>query len=550
MSQRSDAIVIGAGHNGLVCAFYLAAAGLKVTVLEARNVVGGAAVTEEFAPGFRNSTASYTVSLLQPKVIADMALARHGLRVVLRKVDNFLPTEGPEHLLAGRGGVTRREIARHSPADAERYDDYVAALDGVVAVLRQWLLRRPPNAGGGVADLLALVQLGRGVGRLPLAEQRRLLDFFTRPAGEILERYFSHDLVQALFGFDAVVGNFAGPWTPGSAYVLLHHVFGEAAGVQGAWGHAIGGMGAVTEAMARACRDQGVEIVTGAPVSEIIVERGRAAGAVAGGRPYLARAVAAGVNPKLLFDRLLPDGAVPADAKAHMAGWKAESATFRMNVALSKLPRFASLPEPGDHLTAGIIIAPSLGYMDRAYLDARRDGWSAEPIVELLIPSTLDNSLAPPGAHVASLFCQHFRYDLPGGWDANRDRIADAIIAHVDRYAPGFAASVVARLALSPLDLERRFGLIGGDIFHGRMSLDQLFSARPMLGHADYRMPLAGLYLCGSGAHPGGGVTGAPGHNAAAAILKDRRHLFRRRNRRNSRALPRVSSKHHFDTGV
>lgn len=570
-----DVVVIGAGHNGLVCAFYLARAGLTVTVLEARDVLGGAAVTEEFAPGFRNSTASYTVSLLQPKVIADMALARHGLRVVLRRTDNFLPTMGGDHLLGGRGGLTKREIARHSAADAERYDDYIAALDGVVAVLRQWLLRAPPNAGGGIGDLMALIALGRGVGRLPLTEQRHLVDFFTKSAGEILERYFSHDLVQALFGFDAVVGNFASPWTPGSAYVLLHHVFGEAAGVPGAWGHAIGGMGAITQAMAAACREQGVEIVTGVPASEIVVEKGRAAGVVAGGRLYPARAVAAGVHPRRLFEALIPAGAVPAAEAAHMREWQSESATFRMNVALSKLPRFTSLPEPGDHLTAGIIIAPSLAYMDRAYLDAARDGVSAAPIVEMLIPSTLDDSLAPAGAHVASLFCQHFRYALPpeppawlslskpipssvpasregekeewpstgsgkseGGasaarWDAWRDPVADAIIAHVDRYAPGFAASVVGRLALSPLDLERRFGLIGGDIFHGRMSLDQLFSNRPMLGHADHRMPLPGLYLCGSGAHPGGGVTGAPGHNAAAAVLQDRRRLFWKRNGRN-----------------
>ncbi|HZG44773.1 MAG TPA: NAD(P)/FAD-dependent oxidoreductase, partial [Allosphingosinicella sp.] len=270
-SREADAnvIVIGAGHNGLVCAYYLASAGMKVTVLEARDVVGGAAVTEEFAPGFRNSTASYTVSLLQAKVIEDMRLYDHGLKVVLRKVDNFLPTEGPDYLLGGRDGLTKREIARHSRADAERYDAYIAALDGVVALLRQWLLRAPPNAGGGLGDLFALAQLGRGVGRLPLEEQRHLLDFFTKSATEILERYFSHDLVQALFGFDAVVGNFASPHSPGSAYVLLHHVFGEAAGVPGAWGHAIGGMGAITQAMAKACRSKGVEIVTGAPVDEI-----------------------------------------------------------------------------------------------------------------------------------------------------------------------------------------------------------------------------------------------------------------------------------------
>jgi phytoene dehydrogenase-like protein len=526
MGERgSDILIVGAGHNGLVCAFYLASRGLKVTILESRGVVGGAAVTEEFHAGFRNSTASYTVGLLNPKVIADMRLYQHGLKVVLRKVDNFLPTLGPDYLLAGRGGLTKREIARHSPADAENYDAYSAALNSVVGVIRQWLLRAPPNAGGGLADLLALLKLGAGVNRLTLEEQRQLVDFFTKSAADILRRYFSHALVQALFGFDAVVGHYASPYAPGSAYVLLHHVFGEAGGVEGAWGHAVGGMGAITQAMAKACREAGVEIVLDAPVDEIIVEKGRAAGAVAAGKTWRAKAVAAGVNPRLLFDRLLPDGAVAADVARRMAGWASESATFRMNVALSELPRFTSLPEPGDHLTAGIIVAPSLDYMDRAWLSARTDGFSAEPIVEMLIPSTLDDSLAPAGAHVASLFCQHFPYDVPGGWDSRREEAADAIIAHVDRYAPGFAASVVGRLALSPLDLERRFGLVGGDIFHGKMGLDQLFSNRPMLGHADYRMPLSGLYLCGSGAHPGGGVTGAPGHNAAQAILRDRRRL-------------------------
>jgi phytoene dehydrogenase-like protein len=524
-ASHSDVLIIGAGHNGLVCAYYLAARGLKVTMLEARPVVGGAAVTEEFHPGFRNSTASYTVSLLNPKIIRDLRLYEHGLRVVLRKIDNFLPTQGGDYLLSGRGGLTKREIARHSPADAENYDAYSEALNSVVGVLRQWLLRAPPNAGGGMGDILALLKLGAGVNRLSLEEQRHLVDFFTKSAADILHRYFSHELVQALFGFDAVVGHYASPYAPGSAYVLLHHVFGEAAGVEGAWGHAIGGMGAITRAMAKACQEKGVEIILDTPVDEIIVERGKAAGAVAGGRTYRAKAVAAGVNPKLLFDRLLPDRAVDPQIKRRMTGWASESATFRMNVALSELPRFTSLPERGDHLTAGIIVGPSLDYMDRAYLSARTEGFSREPVVEMLIPSTLDDSLAPAGAHVASLFCQHFPYDVSGGWDLRREEAAEAIIAHVDRYAPGFAASVVGRLALSPLDLERRFGLIGGDIFHGKMGLDQLFSNRPLLGHADYRMPLPGLYLCGSGAHPGGGVTGAPGHNAAAAILADRRRL-------------------------
>jgi phytoene dehydrogenase-like protein len=526
-SSDTDILIVGGGHNGLVCAFYLARRGLKVTVLERRHVVGGAAVTEEFAPGFRNSTASYTVSLLNPKVIEDMGLYRHGLKVVLRKIDNFLPTLGADHLLSGRGGLTRREIARHSAKDADGYDAYSRSLESVVALLKQWILRAPPNAGGGVADVLAALKLGGGVRSLDSGQRRDLLDFFTKSAGDILDRWFKTDIVKALFGFDAVVGNYASPYSPGSAYVLLHHLFGEAAGEAGAWGHAIGGMGAITQAMAKAARAEGVEIVLDSPVEEIIVERGRAAGAVAGGRTWRAKAVVANVNPRALFGELLPEGAVSADISRRMAGWSAESATFRMNVALSELPRFASLPEPGDHLTSGIIIGPSLGYMDRAYVSARAEGWSREPVVEMLIPSTLDDSLAPAGAHVASLFCQHFPYEVEGGWEARVDEAADQIIAHVDRYAPGFKASVVGRLALSPWHLEQRFGIPRGDIFHGKMGLDQLFSARPMLGHADYRMPLPGLYLCGSGAHPGGGVTGAPGHNAALAVLADRRKLMR-----------------------
>jgi len=519
----TDVLVIGAGHNGLACAFYLASRGLKVTMLERRHVVGGAAVTEEFAPGFRNSTASYTVSLLNPKVIEDMRLYDHGLKVVLRRMDNFLPTLGTDHLLSGRDGLTRREIARHSLKDAEGYDAYSHALESVVAILKQWILRAPPNAGGGLGDIFSALSLGNSVRGMTAEEQRNLFDFFTKSAGEILDRYFTTDIVQALFGFDAVVGNYASPYAPGSAYVLLHHLFGEAAGVPGAWGHAIGGMGAITQAMARAAQAKGVEIVVDAPVSELIVERGRAVGAVANGKAYRAKAVAANVNPHHLFTALLPKGAVAPEIERRMAGWGAESATFRMNVALSELPRFTSLPEPGDHLTAGIIIAPSLGYMDRAYTSARSEGWAREPIVEMLIPSTLDDSLPPEGAHVASLFCQHFPYDVAGGWEARVDEAADHIITHVDQYAPGFKASVIGRLALSPWHLEQRFGVPRGDIFHGKMGLDQLFSARPMLGHADYRMPLEGLYLCGSGAHPGGGVTGAPGHNAAKAILADRR---------------------------
>jgi phytoene dehydrogenase-like protein len=306
--------------------------------------------------------------------------------------------------------------------------------------------------------------------------------------------------------------------------VLLHHTFGEMNGKRGVWGHAIGGMGAITQAMAKAAGEYGVRIDVGSAVREIIVERGRAAGVVlADGTTVRARAVIANVNPQHLFQALVPAEAVPRAMAERMKTWKAGSGTFRMNVALSRLPTFTALPKAGDHLTAGTILAPSLSYMDEAYRDCVRYGWSRRPIVEMLIPSVLDDTLAPRGAHVASLFCQHVtpRFADGSSWDQHRETVADLMIDTVEAYAPGFKASVVGRQALSPFDLERTFGLLNGDIFHGALTLDQLFSARPMLGNADYRMPIPGLYLCGSGAHPGGGVTGAPGHNAAQAVIAD-----------------------------
>ena len=523
-----DAIIVGAGHNGLTCAAYLGKGGLKVKVVERRSVVGGAAVTAEFHPGFRNSVAAYTVSLLQPKVISDLSLHQYGLRIVERRAQNFLPSPEGQYLLTGEGR-TERELAKFSRKDAERYPAFSREIDAIADVLRSLVLEAPPNVVDGL-NVRTVRELARAAGvanrlrRLSMEERRALLDLFTKSAADYLDAWFEGDLVKALFGFDAVVGNYASPATPGTAYVMLHHAFGEVNGKRRVWGHALGGMGAISEAMAKAAGAQGVEIETGAPVREIIVERDRAAGVVlADGRSIRARAVAASVNPKLLYTRLLPEGALPADFLRRMRRWRCGSGTFRINVALSQLPRFTALPEAGDHHTAGIILAPSLAYMDRAYQDARNFGWSREPIIEMVIASTLDPGLAPAGAHVASLFCQHVAPELPdgGSWDQHRDAVAERMIETVDRYAPGFAASVVGRQALSPLDLERDFGLLGGDIFHGSLTLDQLFSARPMLGYADYRGPIAGLYHCGSGAHPGGGVTGAPGHNAAQVILSD-----------------------------
>ena len=525
MSTRdTDVVILGGGHNGLVCAFYLARAGLKVTVLERRGVVGGAAVTEEFHPGFRNSTASYTVSLLNPKIIADLDLARHGLRVVERRMSNFLPLDDGQYFTAGEGR-TQAEVARFSARDATRLPDYEARLETVAAVLRALVLETPPNLppeGGWLAalpEMLKSASVARRLGGLDLTGRRDVLDLFTKSAGDWLDGWFESDPIKALFGFDSVVGNYASPYTPGSAYVLLHHVFGDLNGRSGVWGHAIGGMGAITQAMAAACAGVGVDVRLDTPVARVRTENGRAVGAVTEtGDVVRARAVVSNLHPRLLFDRLVDPAVVPADFRERIANYASGSGTFRMNVALSELPTFTSLPGPGDHHTAGIIMAPSLAYMDRAHAEARLNGWSANPIIEMLIPSTLDDSLAPPGQHVASLFCQHVDPTLA---DDHRDTVADLMIETVDRHAPGFKASVLGRLALGPRDLERRFGLVGGDIFHGRLTLDQLFSARPVLGHADHRMPVPGLYLCGSGAHPGGGVTGAPGHNAARAVLKD-----------------------------
>jgi phytoene dehydrogenase-like protein len=529
-----DAVIIGGGHNGLVCAAYLAAAGLKVTVLERRRVVGGAAVTEEFFPGFRNSVASYTVSLLNPKAIRDLDLHAHGLKIVERRISNFLPFLDGSYLKVG-GGKTKAEVAKFSARDAERLDDYGAKLEAIADVLRSVVLETPPNviSGGWSAALPQLFRagkLGRRLSGLDMEHRRELLEVFLKSAGDYLDGWFESEPIKAAYGFDGIVGNYASPYAPGTAYVLLHHAFGEVNGKKGVWGHAIGGMGAITQAMARACEARGVEIRTDREVREVLVEKGRAVGVVtAGGEAVKARVVVSNLEPKLLFTRLVDPAALPADFLRRIRRWRLGSGTFRMNVALSELPDFSCLPgrEAAEHHTSGIIIGESLGYMDRAYSDAKAHGWSREPIVEMLIPSTLDDSLAPPGRHVASLFCQHVAPALPDGrsWDDRRDEVADLMIDTVDRYAPNFKASVLGRQALTPIDLERTFGLTGGDIFHGALSLDQIFSARPMLGHADYRAPIPGLYMCGAGTHPGGGVTGAPGHNAAREILAD----FRRR---------------------
>jgi len=529
-----DVVIIGGGHNGLVCSAYLAMARFKVVVLDQRPVAGGAAVTEEFSPGFSNSVASYAVSLLNPKIIRDLDLAAHGLRIVERPISNFLPLDDGGFLKVG-GGQTKREVAKFSVRDADRLDDYQTRLAAVADVLRASVLETPPNVIEGspltaITELIKAGRIGNRIRALGLDLQRDFLDLFAASAGDFLDGWFESAPIKAAFGFDCVVGNYASPYTPGSAYVLLHHSFGEVNGKKGVWGHAIGGMGAITQAMAKAAVSYGVDIRLSTRVHRVVVENGHAVGVETDkGETIRAAAVAAGINPKLLYLDLVDALALPEGFRRRMENWRCGSGTFRMNVALSELPDFTALPGRAlaEHHAAGIIIAPSLAYMEQAYFDARTFGWSRRPIVELVIPSTLDDTLAPRGQHVASLFCQHVAPKLPDGssWDEHRETVAGLMIETVNNHAPNFRRSVLARQILSPLDLERTFGLIGGDIFHGSLDLRQMFSARPMLGHADYRGPIKGLYLCGSGAHPGGGVTGAPGHNAAREILRD----FRRK---------------------
>ena len=536
MSGAYDAVIIGGGHNGLVCAFYLARAGYKVRILERRAVIGGTAVTEEFHPGFRNSVASYTVSLLQPKVIHDMKLVDHGYRVIERPIANFLPQPDGGYLKIG-GGLerTQAEFAKFSRRDAAALPAYLDMLEGAADVLRALALKAPPNAGGGLSMVMAAIDQGRQVARLPIERQRDILDLFTKSARELLDGWFDSEAVKAPFGFDAVVGNYASPDAPGSAYVLLHHVFGQVNGRKGAWGHCVGGMGAITQIMARIVTGMGVEISLESPVASVLTDDDRAVGVrLEGGGEVMARSVIANVGPKLLYERMIDSSDLPPDFRKRIRTFKTASGTFRMNVALSAPPSFACLPGMGEHLQSGIIIAPTLDYMDQAFTDARREGWSRAPIVEMLVPSTMDDSLAPPGLHVASLFCQQFAPVLspgpdgrPRSWDDEKEAAADHVIATVDAHAPGFARSVIARQILSPADLERIFGLVGGDIMHGRMTLDQLWAARPVLGHGAYRGPVEGLYMCGAGTHPGGGVTGAPGHNAARAVLADHAGLGR-----------------------
>jgi phytoene dehydrogenase-like protein len=527
--ETYDAIIIGAGHNGLVCAGYLARAGMKVAVVERRAIVGGACVTEEFFPGFRNSSCSYLVGLLAPEVIRDLELARHGLEILERAGGTFSPLPDGSYfeLLADKASVR----AQLSKADAAAYDELSALLDRAALVMRAIARERPPNMTGGWGELLQSVRAGRHLRHLTKQDRGDFAALMLQSLGDFLDERFENEAFKGVYGFKGLVGNMVNPYATGSAYVLLHHVFGEVNGKRGKWGQPRGGMGAITQALQASLEAKGGTVLTGSGVQEVMVEKGRVRGvALENGTMLHAGRIVSGVHPQLLFLNMLDPALFEPKFMRKIKAWRSRSGTFRMNVALSELPDFTARPgrELQLHHLGTVTIAPSLQYLERAHDDARAFGWSRKPVISMCLPTTIDPALAPGGRHIAGLFCQHFAPTLPDGasWHSHREEAAKQVIDTISEYAPNFGSSVLGYKALTPLDLEQEYGLVGGDIFHGEMHLDQLFSLRPTAETSDYTTPVRGLFQCGSGTHPGGGVTGLPGWNAARAILRHQR--FRR----------------------
>jgi phytoene dehydrogenase-like protein len=532
-----DAIIVGAGHNGLVTACYLARAGLRVVVLERREVVGGACVTEEVFPGFKVSTAAYVNSLFRPEIIRDLRLADHGFRVLARDPSSFTPYPDGRSLMLGRdAALTHREIAKFSRRDAERYPQYEAMLERVAAFVEPMLTMTPPDLRRpGARDLGTLFALGRGFQRLGWTSAEAV-EILTGPARPILDRWFESEELKATLATDAIIGAMASPSMPGTAYVLFHHVMGETDGKRGVWGYVRGGMGGLTQALAAAAQTLGVEIRCGAEVAHIRVADGRATGvALASGEEVAAPIVASNADARVTFTRLLDARALPPEFVAAVERISYESASLKINVALNELPDFRACPgtTPGPQHRGTIHVCPDQDYIERAYDDAKYGRPSARPVLECTIPSVVDPTVAPSGRHLMSIFVQYAPYTLrEGHWDDLREPFADRCFALLDEYAPNFSRSVIARQVLTPLDLERVFNLTGGNIFQGAMTPGQLFAFRPVPGYAGYQTPVAGLYLCGAAAHPGGGVMGTPGLNAARVILRRRgRHLLGRLRR-------------------
>src|SRR5213592_4999577 len=524
MNSKYDVVVIGGGHNGLVNAAYLARGGKKVLVCERRHVLGGAAVTEEVFPGFKFSVASYVVSLLRPEIIRELDLSRHRLEILPPDGTLSLMPNGEYLCRVNDHAKARREIPRHSKLDAVAYDEYGKAMLEMAHFVKPIMNMTPPDPMSlNPKGLKDLVFLGRRFQKLPEEDKYNQVQLMTMSAVDFLDQWFEADVLKATMSASGIIGTFLGVRSPGTAYVLLHHYMGEIDGAFRSWGLSRGGTGAISNAIADAAREAGAEIRTEAPIARIILKNGQAKGvALANGDEFYADVIASSVDPRLTFMKMVGEEHLPEDFVDDIKRYKFRGSSGKVNLALDALPNFKSMPGAGPHLRGAVSISPSVDYMERAYDDAKYGRYSRRPYIDIVIPTLTDPSIAPPGKHVMSCFVQYAPYNLKEGtWDEKREEFGDAVIDTIAEHAPNIKDIILHRQVVTPLDLEREFGLSEGNIFQGELTLEQLFFLRPAPGWAQYRSPIKNLFMCGSATHPGGGIMGASGRNAAMEILKD-----------------------------